>query len=164
MTPTANPRTTQQNSTLYWLFGQLGVKDKDAIAEIVWNHTGHRTQHTGELEFMEAQELINYLRIINTSKRQTASERIDTMVEDTPERKALDRKRKGVLKAIFRWGELQGYKYTMDYVKGIACRAAGVNHFNQISPEALTRIYNEFCKKQKTVAAKNEFYQPFSMN
>jgi hypothetical protein len=113
---------------------------------------------------MEAMELIKYLRGINVAHRQTVSERIDTMVNDAPDRAELDRKRKGVLRAIFRWGELQGLQYTMDYVKGIACRAAGVNIFNEISPAALTRIYHEFCKKQKIAGDKSELYHQFSMN
>ena len=159
-----NPRTAQQNRTMYWLFGQLGVNDKDAIADIVNDFTSGRTTHTSELEFIEAMELINYLRGIRINKRQTISERIDEMVDDALDRVELDRKRKGVLKAIFRWGELQGLEYTMDYVKAIACRAAGVNRFNEISPVALSRIYHEFCKKQKTVAVKKESYEPFCMN
>ncbi|MDR0206657.1 MAG: hypothetical protein LBI45_05315 [Bacteroidales bacterium] len=159
-----NPRTTQQNRTLYWLFSQLGVNNKFAISEIVFEFTGGRTEHTSELEFMEAMELIKYLKSIRTEKRHTVSERIDTVGDDAPERAELDKKRKGVLRAIFRWGELQGLKYTMDYVKGIACKAAGTNYFNEISPAGLTRIYHEFCKKQKTVSTKNETYEPFCMN
>ena len=65
----------------------------------------------------------------------------------------LDRKRKGVIKAIFRWFELRGQQPTMEYVKGVACRAAGKTSFNEISPAELSRIYAEFCKKQRTVGA-----------
>jgi hypothetical protein len=159
-----NPRTIQQNRTLYWLFGQLGVHNKDAIADIVQEFTNGRTTHTNELEFMEAMELIKYLRNIRTQRRHTVSERIDAMADDAPQREVLDRKRKGVLRAIFRWGELQGLQYTMEYVKGIACKAAGTKQFNEISPATLTRIYHEFCKRQKTVAVKIENYDPFCMN
>jgi hypothetical protein len=164
MKATINPLTPQQNRHLYWLFGQLGVKDKDAIADIIWDHTNHRTHHTSELGFIECMELIKSLNNLLKNPRKTASERIDLMPEGSPERAELDRKRKGVIKAIFRYGELQGYQYTMEYVKGIACRAAGVERFNDISPEALTRIYHEFCKRQRTIATKNEMYEPFCMN
>jgi len=164
MNPTTNPLTAQQNRTLYWLFGQLGVNNKFAISDIVLEFTNGRTTHTSELEFMEAMELIKYLKGICVNKRQTTSERIDAMAEYAPERAELDRKRKGVLRAIFRWGELQGLKYTMDYVKGIACKAAGVTYFNEISPESLTRIYHEFCKKQRVVTAKQKFFEPFCEN
>jgi len=161
---THNPRTVQQNRHLYWLFGQLGIKDKDAIAEIVWEHTNHRTHHTGELQFIEAMELIRSLESLCKKPRQTTSERIDRMPEDTPERAELDRKRKGLIKAIFRWFELRGVNTTMQYVKAVACRAAGVDNFNDISSAALTRLYAEFCRKQKAVEAMQPNDFEFCMN
>jgi len=164
MNTTANPLTTAQNRHIYWLLKHLGVTDKDAIAEIVSDFTNGRATSTSQLEFIDAQQLIRSLNNLRVNKQQTTSERIDAMAEDAPERAELDRKRKGVLRAIFRWGELQGLKYTMDYVKGIACKAAGVNRFNEISPAMLTRIYHEFCKKQRVVTSKKEMYEPFSMN
>lgn len=152
MNTTPNLRTTQQNRHLHWLFNQLGVTNKDAIAEIVWDFTGHRTNHTGELSFIECMNLINTLNGMRVKKQYTTSERIDNCGNDY-DRERLDKKRKGVIKAIFRWFELRGKQPTMEYVKGVACRAAGVNRFNEISESALTRIYAEFCKKQRTVEA-----------
>jgi len=158
-TVTANPRTDKQNRHLHWLFAQLGIKDKDAIAEIVWEHTNHRTHHTSELWFIEAMTLINSLNDLRIRKQPTTSQRIDMMADGAPERAELDRKRKGLIKAIFRWFELRGMKPTMDYVKGVACKAACVDNFNDISNTALTRLYAEFCRKQKAVAEieKNNF-------
>lgn len=141
---TINPRTTQQNRKLYWLFGKFGVKDKDAIAEIVWEFTG-RTCHTSELTFIEARGLIGSLEDLMKKKHKLK-----------PATDELDRKRKGVIKAIFRWFELRGKVPTMDYVKAVACRAAGADSFNQISSASLTRIYAEFCNKQRTVGAMRE--------
>jgi len=178
---TPNPRTVQQNRHIYWLFGQLGIS-KDAIAEIVWDHTNHRTHHTSELQFMEAMSLIKSLESLRKKPRKTVAERIEDLpptpskgggdvahpegwgdvahpegVGDeyvpSPEWVELDRKRKGLIKAIYSWFELQGKVPTMNYVKGVACRAAGVNSFNNISPSALTRLYAEFCRKQKAVEA-----------
>jgi hypothetical protein len=146
-----NLRTAQQNRHLHWLFGQLGVKDKDTIAEIVWDHTNHRTHHTSDLQFIEAMELIRNLENLRKNKRFSTSEKIDSLMENAPERVQLDRKRKGLIKAIFRWFELQGKMITMEYVKGVACRAAGVNKFNEISDAALTRLYAEFCRKQQAI-------------
>jgi len=163
MKTTSNPLTAQQNRRLYWILGQLGVKDKDAIAEIVWDHTNHRTHHTSELEFFECMELLKRLECLYRQKRKTTSERTDDYGTDT-ERARLDRKRKGLIKAIFRWYELQGKTVAMEYVKGTACRAAGVNYFNEISESALTRLYAEFCSKQRAVSTKNELYNPFCMN
>jgi hypothetical protein len=151
-TPTHNPRTAQQNRHLHWLFGQLGVKDKDAIAEIIWDHTNHRTHNTSELQYIEAMELIKSLENVRKNKRYTTAEKVDNYGSEA-ERAQLDRKRKGLIKAIFRWFELRGKVVTMEYVKGVACRAAGVHNFNEISDVALTRLYAEFCRKQQTIEA-----------
>ncbi|MDD4395336.1 MAG: hypothetical protein PHQ33_05570 [Bacteroidales bacterium] len=154
---TQNPRTTAQNRKLYWLFGQLNIHDADAIAEIVWSHTNHRTQHTSELSFMECMELIKWLESTLKGSRLSKAELVDAGNNDK-EKDNLDRKRKGLIRAIFRWFELQGKIVTMDYVKGVACRAAGVERFNAISPDALTRLYHEFCRKQKTQETIQEDY------
>lgn len=157
-----NPRTEQQNRHLHWLFNQLGI-DKDMAADIVYDATNGRTSHTSKLEFIEAMELIKYLNSCNTKRHTTVSERID-MGSDKQALEELDRKRKGVIAAIFKWGELQGIEYTMDYVKRIACQAAGVDYFNNISPSTLTRIYYEFCGKQQIVAVKKRKYNGICLN
>ena len=77
------------------------------------------------------------------------------MVEGHPDRVELDRKRKGVIRAIFRWLELRGVNASMEYVKAIACRAAKRDRFNDISLGELTRVYAEFCRKQETCSAKS---------
>ena len=151
---TPNPRTAEQNRRLWWLAGQLGI-DREAMGEVVLSLTEGRTKHTSELSYMEARELIVFLQQTLTPKGlgTYTSERTDKMPDGYPDRKQLDRKRKGVIKAIFRWFELRGKQPTMEYVKGVACRAAGKDRFNDISIGELTRIYAEFCKKQKTVTA-----------
>jgi hypothetical protein len=163
-TITPNPRTAQQNRHLHWLFNQLGVTNKDAIADIIWDFTKHRTCRTSDLEFIEAIELIKSLENLRKEKRESTSARIDRMVEDAPERAELDRKRKGLIKAIFRWYELQGKVVTMQYVKATACRAAGVEYFNDISPTALARLYAEFCRKQKAVSVMQEDFFEVCLN
>lgn len=146
-----NPRTNEQNRKLHWLFGQLGITDPDAKSEIIYNFTGGRTCRSRELEFIECMELIKWLDNTLKSQRLTKSERIDQRIDDDPERVKLDKLRKGLIKAIFRWYELRGFSVTMDYVKATACRAAGVERFNRISPSRLTDLYHEFCRKQKAV-------------
>ena len=150
----ANPRTADQNRKLWWLAGQLGI-DKEAMGDIVLEFTGGRTCHTSELSFLECREITEFMQraLIQPGSRETASERTDRMVDGHPDRVELDRKRKGVIRAIFRWLELRGVNASMEYVKAIACRAAGKTSFNEISPAELGRIYAEFCKKQRTVAA-----------
>ena len=149
-----NPRTKEQNRRLWWIAGQLGIS-REAMADIVLEFTNGRTSHTSELSFLECRELTAFLHNTLTEHklRENAATRIDQKPDNDPERLTLDRKRKGVIKAIFRWFELRGQQPTMEYVKGVACRAAGKTSFNEISPAELSRIYAEFCKKQRTVGA-----------
>lgn len=151
---TANPRTADQNRKLWWLAGQLGI-DKEAMADVVWDFTEGRTCHTSELSFLEARDLIDYLNrtLSPKSYRDCSSAKTDRYSPEHPDRVQLDRKRKGVIKAIFRWFELLGQHPTMEYVKAVACRAAGKDRFNDISLGELTRIYAEFCHKQKSQSA-----------
>lgn len=63
---------------------------------------------------------------------------------------------------IWRWeGASCLSQVANDGIKGVAVRAAGlvpteVNHdFNRIDGATLTRIYNEFCRKQSVLKIKN---------
>ena len=68
-----------------------------------------------------------------------------------------DRMRKRVIAAIGGWLRLIGKgDEGVEYIKGIACRAAQVENFNRISLERLTTIYNMFLKRQKDAKAINE--------
>ena len=164
-TITKNPRTSGQNRMLGWLADQLGI-DKETMEEIVWDFTEGRTIHTSELTFLECRDLTDFLQgtLIQRNRRTGEAERIDQLMPEQMERVKLDRKRKGVIKAIFRWFELRGQQPTMEYVKGVACRAAGKTRFNEISPAELSRIYAEFCNKQRTVAAMVQDDYSISMN
>ena len=146
---TANPRTADQNRKLWWLAGQLGI-DKEAMGDIVLEFTSGRTCHTSELSFLECREITEFMQstLVPGGKRRNT--------ERETERDILDRKRKGVIRAIFRWLELRGVKASMEYVKAIACRAAKRDRFNDISLGELTRVYAEFCRKQEAVEAKAE--------
>ena len=154
-TATPNLRTTEQNRRLWWLAGQLGL-DKEAMADVVLEFTEGRTCHTSELTFPECRELTEFLQgtLIGHDRRDSRAERTDQKRDGDPDRGKLDRPRKGVIRAIFRWLELRGVRgVSVEYVKGIACRAAKADSFNRISPEALSRIYAEFCHKQESQSA-----------
>lgn len=137
-------RTLNQNRRLYWLLNELGLKD--SVADLVSDETNGRTTHTSELTFIECMNLIRRLE----QYTRKAQEKPTTQSK----RNRMDKKRKGVIKAICAYGELCGLKYTVAYAKSIATRAAGRDSFNEISEGELTRIYNEFCRKQTVVAAK----------
>ena len=160
-----NLRTAEQNRKLWWLAGQLGI-DRDTMDEIVISHTNGRTSHSSELSFLEARELIDFLHrtLFPRGSRESSSAKTDKLMPQNPKWVRLDRKRKGVIKAIFRWLELLGQHPTMEYVKAVACRAAGKDRFNDISLGELTRIYAEFCRKQETVGAMAETLNELAIN
>ena len=141
-------RTPAQNRKLHYMCKIMRI-DKELLATMVWNYTNGRTEHSSEMYYSECQELINFLDSTFKPKteRKTAAGRADVMT--------IDRKRKGVIKAIYAYLEQQGMQPTMDYVKAIACRAAGKDDFNKLSPAELSRIYAEFCKKEKVAQVKN---------
>lgn len=144
-----NLRTADQNRALYGLFSKLNITNKLEISEMVYKASNKRTIHTSELTFIECRDLITTLEDLFKRKRESQSAKVDTMRPEAPEKLSLDKKRKGLLKAIFRWFELQGKVVTMDYVKGVACRAAKVDTFNDISSSQLSTLYAEFCRKQR---------------
>lgn len=138
-------RTQAQNRRLFWLLGQVGLTDKAAIAELVMEWTNGRTSHTSELTYNECQNIIRNLDdALNRSK-------------DPKDSGKLDQRRKAVIKAIFTYFELRGKTVSMEYVKAVACRAAGnAVSFNAISEGQLLRIYAEFCRKQTAASVRNE--------
>ena len=144
----SDTRTINQNRKLYWLLNELGLKD--SVADLVSDETGGRTTHTSELTFIECMNLIRRLE----QYTRKAQENPHNGTDRTNKTNTLDRKRKGVIKAICAYGELCGLKYSVDYAKSIATRAAGRDSFNEITSGELTRIYNEFCRKQTAAKAK----------
>ena len=82
-------RTKEQNRKLYWLFNRLTLNE-DVIDSIVSETTHGRTTSTADLTFIEAMELIRYLEQL-VRKGQNG----------LPESLTIDKKRKGLIKAIF---------------------------------------------------------------
>jgi hypothetical protein len=143
-----NKRTISQNAKIHAMFDAL-VLPQEKRDELVYEITCKRTIHTSELTYTEAQELIKFLQNAEYKcVRLTASEKVDTSNDQELIAK-LDKKRKGLIRSIFAWFELQGKVVDMYYVKGVACKAAGVDDFNKISEGSLTRMYAEFCRKQR---------------
>jgi len=146
-------RTLEQNRKLYWLFNRLNLNE-DTVDDIVMEVTRGRSSSTRDLEFIEAMELIKYLEgmlMVGEKKQPTSL--------------SIDRKRKGLIKAIFSWYDRQGKVVDINYVKATACRAAGmdVKDFNKISETTLTRLYAEFCRKQVVQnEIRREYHQFFN--
>ena len=62
---------------------------------------------------------------------------------------SLDKWRKRVIASVFGWFKLVGKPVEMDYVKGVACRAAGYKSFNAIPADKLRSLYHTFTHKSK---------------
>ena len=100
--------------------------------EIIYNFTKGRTCSARELKPKEINDLC---RALNGQNPQGYTE--------------LDKKKKRLLAVVFGMFEKMGKEVSMDYVKGIACRAARVKDFNQIPSERLVSLYNAFLNAQK---------------
>lgn len=67
-----------------------------------------------------------------------------------PELAQIDRWRKRLMAAVFGWlGKMGKHDAKPELVKAIACRAAGVDRFNQIPLERLRSLYYAFGKKSR---------------
>lgn len=138
-----------QRRSLFFNFKELGMSDMGRHC-FIRDFTHGRTSSIRDLEYIEAQDM---LRQLQEMRRYPQSRK---------RHDELDTKRKGVIKAIGRYLELCGQHPTLEYIKGVAVRAAGlvpteVNHdFNRIDGATLTRIYNEFCRKQSVVKVKED--------
>lgn len=76
--------------------------------------------------------------------------RLDYMA--SPELAEADKWRKRLIAAIGGWLKAMNKEGGINAIKSIACRAAGVNNFNRITPERLRSLYYAFQKKQKDLA------------
>lgn len=109
------------------LLAQEGLTDQRA--DIIFEWTNGRTTSARELTPAEIAGMCTVLQA-------------DKLVE-------LDRKRKRLIASIFGVYNKMHKKVTMDYVKGIACRAAKVDDFNRIPAARLDSLYAAFLNAQK---------------
>lgn len=139
-----------QRRSLFYIFKSMKFND-EMRHDFVSDYTNGRTDSMKELGYIEAQEMIRYLKELNS------------MPQTRKYKSELDQYRKGVIKAISRYFESRGKTdVSMDYIKSTAIRAAGIvptgmisHDFNRIPEATLTRIYNEFCRKQSVVSVRN---------
>ncbi|WP_156173338.1 hypothetical protein [Chryseobacterium gallinarum] len=86
-----------------------------------------------------------------TSAKELTPAEITAMcfVLEKDSQETLDKKRKRVIAAIFGLFNKMNKPATIEYVKGIACRAAKVDSFNKISSTRLDSLYNAFLTAKK---------------
>ena len=138
-----------QRRSLFYIFKNMKF-DEDMRHDFISDYTDGRTDSLKELGYIEAQDMIRYLKELNS------------MPQTRKYKSELDRYRKGVIKAIGKYYEGCGLDASLDYIKSTAVRAAGIvptgmvsHDFNRIPEATLTRIYNEFCRKQSVAKVKN---------
>ncbi|MEG2276647.1 MAG: hypothetical protein RSC80_02270 [Odoribacter sp.] len=120
-----------------------GVTDADEMKnQLVWKFTDLRTDSLREMKKIEYGRMIEYME--------------DVTGQVEPERKqrgyySEDAKmwRKRSIAAVFGFYEKIKEPVTMEYVKGIICRAGKAMDINQIPPATMREIYNVWLTKQK---------------
>ncbi len=119
-------------ATLKGLMTTLSKKGlQEQRGEIIYNFTRGRTSSARELTKAEITALCQSLK----SASQNSAE--------------MDKKRKRLLAAIFGLFKMFNQYPSLEYVKGIACRAAKKKDINDIPPARLTSLYNAFLKAQR---------------
>jgi hypothetical protein len=141
--------------TLFWaLLKELpGYNEsyKELIKEgVVHEHSGGRTT---SLSTMYVKYPAEYSRMIDAMKGDSwrRRERYDD---------ARDKAAKRVIAAACKYVDNLGYRFDsgaekIAYVKRIACRAANCAYFNKIPLSKLEKVYNQFCRMNKTDIAGN---------
>ena len=114
------------------LCGRLRMSPEDRLAMLMDNYG---VQSSCDLNYNQLLELCN---------------RLD--MEANPKLKELDVWRKRLMAAIGAWLRAMNRTENIQYIKSIACRAAGRDSFNQIPLEQLRDLYNGFIKKKKNLA------------
>lgn len=128
-------------ATLKGLMTTLSKKGlQEQRSEIIYNFTGGRTSSARDLTPTEINGLSEALK--STAK---------------PNQKDLDKKRKRLLAAIFGVFKMFNQQPTIDYVKGIACRAAKKKNFNDIPHAKLVSLYNAFIHAQRDYSFARRF-------
>ncbi|MBQ0016496.1 MAG: hypothetical protein KBT04_05890 [Bacteroidales bacterium] len=138
MNETMNKHTDSQRRTIFGLLGLAGM-DREMLATVIDCVTVGRTQHVSELTEQEADEVIDQLHDFAREQGRSRVMRMDEVW------------RRRVIAAVFGYLDRIEFDYTnvenrLQYVKRIACRAAGEEDFNKIDKLTLQRLYNHFVR------------------
>lgn len=142
--------TNDQKRSFHAMLSVLGYENTDKI-KVVQKFSNGKYSHCSDMDYIDAQTMLREMR--------TLLARSNRPKHLNSDQKKLDKLRKGCIRAVFAWVEIRGQKASMEYVKGIICRAAQRNNINELTESELTRVYNEFCRKQSVLltAKKNDY-------
>lgn len=114
---------------LHTLLGRLGVDDESRCDLLMFKYG---VKSSADLNTKQLVELCDMLE-----------------ADLNPQKRELDKNRKRVIAAIGGWLQKLGRENNLPHIKAIACRAAGVRSFNEISLERLRSLYSAFTNKQR---------------
>ena len=143
-----NIRTMKQEVTNFGKFYRLfrllpGGQDPDELKEdLVWKFTDFRTNSLREMKREEYNRMVEYLE--NMTGGQIPERRRRGYYSDEAE---LWRRR--AIAAVFGFYEKIKEPVTLEYVKGVICRAGKVTDINQVPPAKMRDIYNSWLMKQR---------------
>lgn len=83
---------------------------------------------------------------------------VSKLVDNNVSRQQDDKLRKQAIAAIARWLRATNQEESLSLIKGIACRIAGYNQFNQIPRERLRNIVYTFNNKCKDLEAAGRLF------
>lgn len=129
---------TTTNNPHAWLFAHLQAAHgydniNEARKALVFDYSDGKTESLSELYNKYPRKYQQMRRDLAAGYKKATDPR--------------DTARKRLIAAIFGNLEQRGYKADMVYVKGIACKAAKVERFNDIPLNMLKNLYNRFKNK-----------------
>lgn len=161
----ATTKAKQKTHGLFWQLlanlpevMQAPVDERKEVMELVkqswvWDASGQKTESLGELwKKYPAQ----YSKMIEELKEKTGEQK-KRHTRLSAEDEEADKWRKRVIAVISKWLDLRNAKFEsqfhrMEYIKATACTAASCDDFNKITVGRLTDIYNEWLRKNTTIA------------
>lgn len=120
-----------------------GEEDSEELKEkLVWQFTGFRTDSLREIKRIEYERLVEYMEGM-TGKQETERKRRGYYGDEA------ELWRRRAIAAVFGFYKKINEAVTIDYVKGIICRAGKATDINRIPPAAMREIYNSWLMKQR---------------
>lgn len=119
-----------------------GQDPEELKEELVWKFTDFRTNSLREIKRAEYDRMIEYMEGV-TGGQEPERRRRGYYTDEAK----LWRKR--AIAAVFGFYEKIKEPVTLDYVKGVICRAGKATDINQIPPAKMREIYNSWLMKQR---------------
>ncbi len=141
------------NNPHTWFYAYLKTIDGhqqygDIIKEsIVSEYSGGLTESLSVL-YNDHRHLYEKMRTELTKGRTWSTKYSEKDIKPKVYNADLDKARKRLIAVLFDCTGIQGYKKDIQYIKKIACTAAGVKQFNDIPLEKLRELYRKFGKKK----------------